>query len=190
VGSQTEDTGRIKNGPIVETRTLWNDMQKGDECFIVGDRDGVYRFVEWFVYESGVECVELYGGPKGYAKTRFVGADAVTTDRAGRKRSAPVQEGEPVDQPTSPVGDYRARREELKLSRTALAELVGTTHAAVASVEAGRSARDKEAAAKMAAYLWPTGSIDAPVTKGCAGVMGMPDLDEFDDEDEDEWEDV
>ena len=94
-----------------------------------------------------------------------------------------------MEQSDTPVGDFRARREALKLSRTKLAELAGTTHAAVASVEAGRAARDKDAAAKMTAVLWPTGSIDEPVVKGCAGTTGMPDsiIEDDEDEEDEDW---
>ena len=182
MGSQTEDTSRIKNGPIVKTLLEWNGLTKGDECYIVGDRDGVYQFQEWFIYESGVECVQLYGGPPGHRKTRFVGADVVSTER--RRSASPQESPEPAG-PTSPVGDYRARREELKLSRSALADIVGTTHAAVASVEAGRSARDKDAPAKMAAYLWPKAHDEQGDTYEYAG---LPDsIIEDDEDEEDEW---
>jgi DNA-binding XRE family transcriptional regulator len=185
VGSKADDHTAQQVSPDRQVQEEWNGIKKGDEVYIVGDLTGVYRFQGFFIEKSGAEVVQLYGGPPNHRKARFVGADVVSTSRAV---SAPVSGADGPSPSDTPVGDFRARREELRLSRTKLAELAGTTHAAVASVEAGRAARDKDAAVKMSEVLWPTHSIDAPPVKGCAGTMGMPDsIIEDEEDEEDEW---
>src|SRR5262245_6850441 len=122
------------------TNEQGHTFRVGDEVLIDGDQDGRYVVRGFELVEAnGLVSATLCGGPRGHAQYRTPGADRILPDLAG---SGPASPSPAEDGSIDPPAGLRARREALKLSRGQLAEKVGVTVSAIASLEAGNNPRD------------------------------------------------
>lgn len=128
----------------------WNGIKAGDRCYIDGDRDGRYTFKYVDIHHKGPPSATVYGGPPGHAMFRTPGADRVLPASGQREAS---QEAGSEDQLVPTASDIQGRRKVLKWSRGDLSTRSGVGVPAIATLEAGKSPRDKDARGKVIASL-------------------------------------
>ena len=160
----------------LKTEEEWNGFKRGDPCKIEGDRTADYTFHLHTVYANGNEGVVLYGGTGNHRQYREVGTDVVVRTTGKNRRpdipiAAPVQPAgtvgqqmpgvperhaqasQPIPAGNPAVGDLKAAREALGLSRRVVAERAGISQAALDKLERGQSTRNPDAEAKVRAAL-------------------------------------